>query len=227
MTTRLRPILEPAIAAGALVLWAASNANAFVTEIPVRSEYDATNPYHVAIAVALALSIAIVRVVPRFSLGIIGGVLVTQMIAWPSRFSNENWTAYVMLVLVAFGLSVHASATLRQVSIVIALPIAVLVSALLNVPALSTTGMWGLINGKPPESADVATGFAISTVVLLAAFSFAWYLGYLWRNRFARAASTSEQFDGAAGQSLSSYRNPAGLTELTPRERDVYFLSSH
>jgi DNA-binding CsgD family transcriptional regulator len=227
MTTlvrRLRLIVEPAIAAIALALWSAGNANAFVTEIPIRSDYALTNPYHVAIAVALALSIATVRVVPRFSVGIVGGVLVTQTVAWPSRFSNENWTAYAMLVLLAFGLSIHASAALRRVSIVVALPIAALVSALLNVPAMSTTGMWGLINGKPPESTDVPTGFAISALVLIASFSFAWYLGYLWRSRLAQATSTSEQFDGAAGQSLSSHRNPAGLTELTPREREVYFL---
>jgi len=55
-------------------------------------------------------------------------------------------------------------------------------------------------------------------------FSYAWYLGYLWRSGLARAGGASEQFDGAAGQDLSSQRNPANLTELTPREREVYFL---
>lgn len=227
MTTlarKLKPIIEPAVAAGALALWAAGNAGAFVTEIPIRSDYESTNPYHVAIVIALALSIAIVRVAPRFSLGIVGCVLVTQTVAWPSRFSNENWTAYLMLALLALGLSLHASAPLRRVAVIVSLPIAALVSALLNVPTLSTTGTWGLINGKPSGSADVATGFAITAVALIATFSFAWYMGYLKRRPLDRAGGTSERFDGAAGQSLSSHRSPGGLTELTPREREVYFL---
>ena len=227
MTTlalKLRPIVEPAVAGGALALWAVGNADAFVTEIPIRSDYESTNPYHVAIVIALALSIAIVRLAPRFSLGIVGCVLVTQTVAWPSRFSNEDWTAYLMLLLLALGLSLYASAPLRRVAVIVALPVAALVSALLNVPALSTSGTWGLINGKPSASVDVATGFAITTVAMIATFSFAWHVGYLKRSRLDRAGGANERFDGAAGQSLSSKRNPGGLTELTPREREVYFL---
>jgi DNA-binding CsgD family transcriptional regulator len=157
-------------------------------------------------------------------LGIVGCVLVIQTVAWPSRFSNDNWTASLMLVLLALGLSLYASAALRRVAAIVAVPVAVLVGALLNVPALSTTGTWGLINGKPAQSPDVPTGFAISAAVLISLFVFAWYLGSLWRARLNPSGSTDELFDGVAGHSPASHRNPVDLAELTPREREVYFL---
>ena len=209
MTTfarRLRPVVEPAIAAGAFALWAASNASAFVTEIQIRSDYDLTNSYQVAIAV--------IGTIDRHS-SVRSAILFGDHWRRP-RYADcrvavtsqqrELDRLRDLLVLLAFGLSTHASAALRRVSIVVALPIAADVSALLNVPAMSITGMWGLINGKPQESADISNGFAISAVVLTTTFSFAWYFGYLWRSRLARPANTSEEFDGAAGRSLSSSR---------------------
>ena len=188
--------------------------------IPMRSEYEFTNPYHLGIAVALAAPVALVRALPRFSLGLVVCALLVQTVAWPSRFSNVDWTAYLLLVPIAAGLSFHGPLVLRRAAVILALPISALVSGLLNVPALSTTGEFGLINGKPVQSPDVATGFTIFTVVLVALLAFAWHVASLWRTR----ARAGESFDSAAGDSLESIRNPADLKELTPREREVYFL---
>lgn len=196
-------LLEPVIAGLAFLVWILAFAGPIATYVPMRSDMGTTNPYPVLIAAAFAIAIGISRVAPIYAIGVVGAALVTQLLGWASRFSIDAWPAYGMLMVLVVFLAVNARGLARRVAFFAAVPVAVVVGALVSVPMFSLSGERGLTNGKPVESPEVWIEFAIATIAPLLVAVVAW-------NGATRLAARVRAPRGKA------------LDALSQRERDVY-----
>jgi DNA-binding CsgD family transcriptional regulator len=199
---RSRWLLEPSIAVVAFTAWWGLSAAPIANYVPMREDMSTTNPYAALIAALLAGAIAITRLSPIFSVGLVGLAIAAQLIGWASRFSQTAWTAYLMLVIVGVLLAIHARGSARRASLLAAPLVVVAVAALLTLPAFSLSGEFGLINGKPTGNSETWTSFTLVVVASLGVVG----LVSILSDRVVNAR-------GKAG---------ADLAPLSERERDIY-----
>lgn len=204
-------LIEPLTAAALFCLWFLGPAQPVVQYVQIRDDMTVTNPYCVAIAAFFAIALALTRLSPGVSIGIVALALAIQCVGWASRFSNTGWTAYLMLAAVALALSLHARGRIRKLAVVLALPVGVAVSALLTLPMFSLSGTYGLINGAASRTPEVLAGFGIWAFVALLAGAVVWWLPAWLRS--LRPPTTEIAADPA---------DAAALSALSVRERDVY-----
>jgi DNA-binding CsgD family transcriptional regulator len=194
-----------------------------VDVVPLRTETFDTNPYGVLIAIGIGIAIALARVTAPTSLVLVTLLLALQLLFWPTRFSQVSWVAYLGLLAVSAGLFASSRSRVRLVALVAACVWAIAAAALLTLPSLSLSGMWGTINGKTVESPEVLQGFAIWSVVGLLATSYLWFLSHRSRARRAdRTNSTSAATDADAPAPHSD--RSASLGRLSSREQDIFRL---
>jgi DNA-binding CsgD family transcriptional regulator len=212
--TRLRWLLEPVLAIALFVAWLLVSAQPLqLGGIPMRSDMAITNEYAVLLAGSFALALAVSRLSSSASVGIVAFALIAQLLGWASRFTQTGWTAYLMLLVLVAALAVHTTGRLRQIAMIGAAPAALVVAALLNLPALSLSGDHGTLTGKDLDGPDVWEGFAICAVGGTVA------IALIWR----AATRVSRWFDGrrAAREPQASTLTP---DSLTPREREIYLM---
>lgn len=209
--------LPVVVAAVSLLLWVGFT-RGIVTIVPSRTETFATNPYAVLIAVGIAIAVAMTHRNASAALVLVSLLLVVQFLFWPARFSQVSWTAYLGLPLVAAGVFLWGAPPIRRLMPLTGFAWSIAAAALLTVPALSLSGTWGTINGKPPESAEVLQGFSAWAVVgILVTFA-------LWRTirpaRDPRVTTAASSPPGGQQRELADSR----LHELSVRERDIFVL---
>lgn len=208
---RVRGAVEPAGAIALLVAWLVLSAPPVVDFVQARGDLTVTNPYGVALALFFAAGLALARLSPGVSIGIVSLALVIQFVGWAARFSDTGWSAYLMLAPIALALSVHATGRIRRLAVLLALPMSLAVSALLNVPALSSSGTQGLINGRPSLDDEALAGLVIWTFVAMLVGVVMWWLpGWL---RSLRTSPEMEQADPDVDTALLA---------LSSREREIY-----
>lgn len=204
-------LIEPLAAAAVFCTWFLVSAPPVVTYVQIRGDMTVTNPYSVAIAAFFAAALALTRLSPGVSIGIVALSLAIQFLGWASRFSDTGWTAYLMLAAVALALSVHATGRIRKLAVVLALPMSVAISALLTLPEFSLSGTFGLVTGQGGPTPEVLASFGIWAFVALLVGAVMWWLPAWLRNLVPTAAEPAATAD-----------IPAVLSGLSARERDVY-----
>ena len=221
------------------ISWAAQTSSQIIGDVPLRSETFITNPYAVLIAAGFALAIALCRVRPGVALSLTGGLLVLQLLFWPTRFSQTSWVAYLALVLVVVGISANGRAAMRRALLGLSILCSVAVSALLNFPFLSLSGVTGTINGKEGTSVEVVQGFLSWTVVGILLTLGAWHVGSRIRTRKTKSRPNTsgeiptETTQDETGRSTAEPDRPnldsAGLNSiaaLSSREKEIFLLAA-
>jgi DNA-binding CsgD family transcriptional regulator len=218
---RFRTLLEPCLGILYFAGWLAANSAEIVTYVPLRTDTFITNPYMVMIAIGFALAIALSRISPVASFSIAGALLLAQLLFWPARFSQSSWDAYLALPVLGLVVGAHASRTIRWIGLALSIVYAITISALLNVPALSLSGKFGLINGKFPGAADIYKGFFVWAVVGSGLAVGAWFIGSKTRLTIANAnsADRSERAD-------ESREGNATIESLSRRETQIFLLAA-
>ncbi|RFA06747.1 hypothetical protein B7R21_18630 [Subtercola boreus] len=214
----LRVFVEPVLAVGLFCFWYASNQSTIVSYVSQRSDISATSPYAVLMAAGFAVAIAVVRVRPVWSIVLVGALLALQILYWPTRFGQTSWTAYFMLPAVALGIGLYASTYLKRILIPILAAYAVVVAALLTLPFLSLSGLYGTTNGKPWESIEVAQSFASSTVVGILVGLAAWRIGSTLRRYLTTGTP------GVQAPTVNGSVQTAPPESLSAREAEIYRL---
>jgi len=208
----LSHLLLPIVAAVAFGVWLARESPRLLTyAVPMRDETFTTSPYALLCAIGLALALALTRWRPAWSLTLIGLVLAAQLFFWPARFSQTAWTAYLMLLPVAYVVASRAVER-RRLLLGALLTEALVVVALLTVPALSFSGAEGTIHGKSWPSIEAAQNMGWWSALTLAATAALWRAG----SRRRRRASVPQP---SAGELQDE-----GLEALSTREREVFRL---
>jgi DNA-binding CsgD family transcriptional regulator len=213
----LRAGVEPLIAVLFFIGWALSNGSSFEQDVPVRSDTFVTNPYAIAMAVGFALCIAVSRWSPVASFSIAGGLLILQLLFWPTRFSQDSWDAYLVLVLLAVAGGVYGGRLFRWIALGLSIVYALAVSALLTIPNFSLSGEFGTIDGTPWTSPDLWEFIATWAVVLPGIAIGAWFIG----RRF-RSAATEEH----AVPVPVPVPDTAAIDALSSREQQIFLLAA-
>ncbi|MDY0827845.1 response regulator transcription factor [Microbacterium sp. BG28] len=212
MPKLLPHLLLPIVAAVAFGAWLARESPRLLTyAVPMRDETFTTSPYGLLCAIGLALALALTRWRPSWSLALIGLVLAAQLFFWPARFSQTAWTAYLMLLPVAYVVAGRVGER-RRALLCALLTGALVVVALLTVPALSFSGVEGTIHGKSWSSVEAAQNMAWWSALALAATV------ALWRAGSRRQRNTS------AAQPAAPAVPDESLEGLSAREREVFRL---
>ena len=237
--SHLRHLLEPLLGAVFFAAWVARSSSQIIGDVPLRSETFITNPYAVLIALGFALAIALCRVRPGAALSLTGGLLVVQLLFWPTRFSQTSWVAYLALVLLVIGISAYGKAVMRRALLGLSILGSVVVSALLNFPFLSLSGVFGTINGKEGASIEVVQGFLSWTAVGILLTVGAWHVGSRTRSRTTKPGTESSGeilADTAREETrtavIDSRPQSPGLADmnsigaLSLREREIFLLAA-
>jgi DNA-binding CsgD family transcriptional regulator len=237
--SQLRRLLEPALGTLLFLFWLAGSSSQIVDQVPSRTDTSLTNPYAVLIAAGFSLAIAVVRVRPGAALSVTGGLLLVQFQFWPTRFSQTSWVAYLLLVVVVVGVSAYGEAVLRRLLLGLSIVFSIAVSALLNVPLMSLSGVWGTINGKDAASIEVLQGFLSWAVVGILLTWGAWRIGVRLRPPTAgrgRDAGVQVLPDVARVDDASSVVDSARLpldiggldsiAALSVREKEIFLLAA-
>ena len=209
--TQLGRFRELALGVLFFIAWVAHSSSQIVGDVPLRTDTFLTNPYAVLIAAGFASAIALCRVRPGTALSLTGAMLVLQLLYWPARFSQISWVAYLALVLVVVGISAYGRVSIRRALFGLSILCSVTVSALLNVPFLSLSGVWGTINGKEAGSIEVVQGFLSWTVVGILLTLGAWRVG----SRL-RLLSTNPNEESARATPLATAENETGTAAAEP-----------
>lgn len=239
--SQLRRLLEPALGTLLFLFWLAGSSSQIVDYVPQRTDTSITTPYAVLITAGFALAIAVVRVRPSAALSLTGGLLLVQVLFWPTRFSQTSWVAYLLLVVVVVGVSAYGKAVLRRLLLGLSIVFSIAVSALLNVPFLSLSGVWGTINGKNIASIEVLQGLLSWAVVGILLTWGAWRIGVLLRpptpvRGRGRDAGVQVLPDVARVDARSSVIDSARLpldidgldsiAALSVREKEIFLLAA-
>jgi DNA-binding CsgD family transcriptional regulator len=190
-------------------------AGSIVTDVPLRTDTFVTTPYAALIAAGFALAISIVRVATPTALVLASLLLVAQLLFWPARFSQISWIGYLALPVIAFGAFRWGPPAVRLVALGAACLWSVATAALLTVPALSMSGTWGTINGKPASSPEVLAGLAIWSVIGLLVTGALWYAAWRSRRRGRTAPAESPAAERPRHESVGT---------LSPREIEIFRL---
>lgn len=173
-----RWLIEPLIGVALVAIWAVGFSPRLVTFVPIRGEMIfVTTPYAFLIAVGFAAAIALSRVATSASLVIVSALLAVQLLIWPARFSSNGWSAYLILLILATLVGLHATKRMRTVAPFVLILNAAVVSALLVLPRFSATGIDGLINGKHLSTVALTPDLlTLAGAAMLITLGF-WYLG--------------------------------------------------
>jgi DNA-binding CsgD family transcriptional regulator len=213
VSTCWRYSIEPIAASVLLGWWLLGAAQPIVDYVPMPSETGVTNPYSVLVAAAFAASLAVSRLAPQLSLSIAAIAVAAQLVGWAARFSQTGWVAYLILLATVLALSVHARGGVRIAAIASAVPAAVAISALLNLPSLSLSGEWGLINGHPWGATGLVVGLVVWALAQLIAAVAVWRLPG-WVRSLMPGTSEREATPPSTPE----------LDVLSGREREIYLL---
>lgn len=237
--TQLVRFREPAFGALFFTAWFVQSASGIVADVPSRTDTFLTNPYAVLIAAGFGLAIALCRVRPGTALSLTAGLLILQLLFWPARFSQVSWVAYLGLVLLVVGISAYSRVNTRRVLLGLSIVCSIAVSALLNVPFLSMSGVWGTINGKEAGSIEVVQGFVAWMVVGILLTLGAWRVGSRLRIPAMRLEQgpSSQRFTAAAVTDTETnapdpdrpHPDSAGwdsIADLSAREREIFLLAA-
>lgn len=215
-----RPVLEAA-AAGALVAgWLALQWDHIDSAVPVRTETFTGSPYAVLIVVGFGLVVAFARRRPEVAAALLGILLVSQLLFWPTRFSQTGWIAYLILLPVPYLLASVCPPRRVRVLLIAVIVGAVSVAALLTLPSASMSGVWGTINGKPWESSQLLSDVATWTVVCVGVAVGMWALGRRASRRTYEPAVNATEAD----RTSALPNDETALNLLTPREREIFTL---
>jgi len=181
---RLRPVAEPFLAAVYLVIWLVVNWPGLIV-MPI-ARNGASIPEIVlselVIALSIAAAVALSRIAPTASLVIIGVALTLQLADPAARFSSSGWGAYLMLLVVSFGLGRSAQGRLQWIEPVILAASAVAITALLVLPRFSPLGIFGLLSGAHASTISLLPQVALWSLVWIALLLVPWLAGR-WMNK--------------------------------------------
>lgn len=213
---------EVAAAVVLVLWWFAAEGDSLDTSVPIRTETFIGSPYAALAVVGIGAVLALARSRAWIAVALLGVVLVSQLLFWPARLSQTGWTAYLILLPVPYLLAFSSRSRHRQYLLALVVAGATTVAALLTLPSLSMSGVWGTINGKPWDSPSLWPDVIVWLVLCLGAALGMWALG----SRAARpsgegAPQAGSGTEAAAGVPAGS---PAGLNLLSTREREIYGL---
>lgn len=217
----MRPTREPLIAFILVLAWWLSQRGQLFYAVPLPSDTFTTSPYAALVMIGFGLAIALVRITPRWSLGIVGVLLLCQVLFWPARFSQQSWIGYLALPIFVFLLGATPEVFPRRMIGLIVVG-SLTVSLLLTLPSLSMSGEWGTINGKTWGSPELLAGVFVWAVVSAGATLGCWALGRRVGSPATTKSATvgSPESDSGASPNANA-RIPEGLSA---REREIFSL---
>ncbi|GAA1795378.1 hypothetical protein GCM10009748_33540 [Agromyces lapidis] len=214
---------EIAVAVVLVAWWFIVEGSSIASSVPVRTESFVGSPYAALTVIGFGLVFALARSRPQLALGLLGVILVCQLLFWPARLSQTGWTAYLILLAVPYLLAASASVRNRRLLAAAVVPGALAVAALLTLPSFSMSGEWGTINGKPWDAPGLWPDVAVWSVICLCVALGMWALGS--RSAHQGAGAPSNSADRAETNQALLVGSPAGGSEsLSPREREIFGL---
>jgi DNA-binding CsgD family transcriptional regulator len=218
---RMRPAREPLIAFILVLAWWLSQWGHLFYAVQLPSETFTTSPYAALVMIGFGVAIALVRVTPRWSLGLVGFLLLCQLLFWPARFSQQSWIGYLALLVFVFLLG-GTPEKFPRVTIGLLVVGSLTVSLLLTLPSLSSSGEWGTINGKAWASPELVGGVLVWAAVSAGATIGCWALGRKFGSPPATESATPSGPE--PGSEADPNANARILEVLSPREREVFAL---
>jgi signal transduction histidine kinase len=192
---RLRLLAEPLIAAIYLVIWLVVNWPGTIT-MPIPRNGASVQEIvlsELLIALGIAAAVVLCRIAPTASLVIISVALTLQLADPAARFGTFGWGAYLMFLVVGFGLGRTAQGRLKWIGPAVLAVCAVAVTALLVLPRFSPRGIAGLVSGAHASTISLLPQLALWSLVWTALLLVSWSVGY-WMNR-SRGGGTQVQTD--------------------------------
>ncbi|WP_074259096.1 sensor histidine kinase [Agromyces cerinus] len=117
--------------------------------------------------IAFGLAIAISQRWPAVALGLIGAVLVLQLLVESARFGSTSWPAYLPLLYAMFNISAFGSVIVHWVSLPVAVVYAVTVTLLLTLRSFGAAE-WPVLY-SPQSARDYQLGGEFEVVGMFAA----------------------------------------------------------
>lgn len=212
MWKRLLVFGPPTLALALLAGWWVTQRAGIVDVVPTRDETFLTNPYAVLVMIGYAVVLGVSGFRPRQSVLLLIVLVGLQLFFWPARFSQLSWVGYLILLPLPAVVARSSSPRARTSALALLLATSAAIGALLTIPALSVSGRWGLVNGRPWDGA-LAVNALVWVVVCLAAAAGSWKVG---RDRRAGRAEAA-----AGGLPVAV---PESVGTLSPREREIFAL---
>ncbi|OIH92411.1 response regulator transcription factor [Curtobacterium sp. MCBA15_001] len=212
MWKRLLVFGPPSLALALLAGWWVTQRAGIVDVVPTRDETFLTNPYAVLVMIGYAVVLGVSGFRPRQSVLLLIVLVGLQLLFWPARFSQLSWVGYLILLPLPAVVARSSSAHARTSALALLLTASAAIGALLTIPALSVSGQWGLVNGRPWDG-DLAVNALVWVVVSLAATAGSWKVG-----RDRRPERVEPALRGLP------VADPEPVSMLSPREREIFAL---
>jgi signal transduction histidine kinase len=162
---RLRPWFELIVAVAFVLLWI----NAELGRYHVIAE--------VGVLAVFGLAIAISRVAPLWALGLIGAVLLLQLVRIAPLPDSTTWPVYLAVLVVAFVAGQLPRARVRWIALACGLPIAFVIALLMVVPLPGEGLRWTSWTSAGASDGRVGTAFVTIAAMGAGLYVGAWALG--------------------------------------------------
>ncbi|PJJ63727.1 signal transduction histidine kinase [Compostimonas suwonensis] len=216
----VRPAVEPVVGLGFVVFWLFAEVGRF------EDGYSGWATWGWLPFAMIGLAIAVSKLLPWLAVGLIGILLLGQLLGVFMRFGQTAWPAYLGLLVVGVVVSRVAPAALRRMSLPLFCVYAVAIAALLTLPWLSWFDDSGVLNGWGPHDPQLWSSFVIWSIVILTLALACWFIGFGLRARSDRNTSEALRREAQAELAVSE----AELVLSSERDRiaqDVHDIMAH
>lgn len=223
--SRLTWLLAPTAGAAYIALW-------WVGEAGRLGNAPLGPAVAVAPFIAFGLVIAISQRWPAVALGLMGAVLLLQLLVESARFSNTSWPAYLPLLYAVFNISAFGRILVHRLSLPFAAIYAVAVAFLLTLPVLGQEG-WPVFYSveseravRAPEDIDPGSTLLAASVVAAGLAVGAWCAGLAMRAA-RRAYEARLRAQGLERELTAAEQELIALSERERLAQDVHDVMAH
>lgn len=150
----------------------------------------------------------------RLSVGVVGALLLVQLLVPVARFDQNSWPIYGVLAYVAFTAGQAKARSLKWLSLGALAGSAVIAALLLTLPQLDAASDVGIINGLAASDTGLGMNAATWSATIVGLVFLVWLAGAATEARVARATRERER------QELAAALSSAELELRTTLERD-------
>ena len=182
--------------------------------------------------IAFGLAIGISRRWPAVALGLMGAVLVMQLIVESTRFGDTSWLAYLPLLYAVFTVSAFGSPLVHRLALPAAVIYAVTVALLLTLPAFGREGwpvFYSVEHGpslRAPEDIDTGSTLLAACVIAVGLAVGAWCAGLAMR-AVRRAHEARLRAQGLERELTAAEEELVALSERDRLAQDVHDVMAH
>lgn len=185
----------------------------------------------VVLFIAFGLVIGVSRRWPAVALGLMGAVLVLQLLVESARFSNPSWPAYLPLLYAVFNISAFGRPLVHRASLPVVTIYAVAVAVLLTLPAFGQEG-WSVFYSVEPgpylRAPDIAFGPTLlaGCVIAVGLAVGAWCAGLAMR-AVRRTYEARLHAQGLERELTAAEEELVALSERDRLAQDVHDVMAH